>query len=401
MTVVELSAWDELVVELSAEQAAAIEREELANVLAGPSPGIWRVKTGAKVGVVVGEDWEVRVSPKLQVPHLMFLLAYAADQQGWRKIVAGFQAEADLFAAIASGFSWHATWAIDRNLLRSYVHRDERRVDIRGRIRFGDQLARGGGLPLPVEVSYDDFTEDVLENRMLKTAALLLLRLPRVPAAARGRLHRLRSVLEGVEPLSDWRGVPAPPITRLNQIYEPALRLAELILAAASLGEKAGHIRSTTFVFDMNKIFEDFVTAAFRESMRSHGGVVRDQDKAHSLDNARRLKLKPDLSWWTGSSCLAVLDAKYKAIDDGLMRHDDAYQMLAYCVAYGLPRGYLVYAKDTGQESHVHEVRNLPVDIVVSALDVGAEPEALLAQVEALADEVAAGSRKPPLALAS
>src|SRR2546421_12490505 len=112
MKLVQLAAWSELVVELSGEQATAIEREELANVLAGPTAGIWRVKTGSKVGVIVGEDWEVRVNPRLHVPHLMFLLAYAVDQRGWRSLVAGFEPEPDLFAAIASGFSWHATWAI-------------------------------------------------------------------------------------------------------------------------------------------------------------------------------------------------------------------------------------------------------------------------------------------------
>lgn len=390
MKLVHLPAWSELVVELSGEQATAIEREELANVLAGPTPGIWRVKTGSKVGVIVGEDWEVRVNPKLQVPHLMFLLAYAMDQRGWRNVVAGFEPEPDLFAAIASGFSWHATWAIDRSLLRGYLHRDERRVDVRGRVRFGDQIARAGGLPLPVEVSYDDFTEDILENRMLKTAALLLLRFPRVPAEARRRLQRVRSVLEAVETLADWRGVKAPPITRLNQGYASALRLAELVLSAASLGEQAGHVRSTTFVFDMNKVFEDFVTAAFRDSMRKHGGVVRDQVKAYSLDLERQLKLKPDLSWWDGSSCLAVLDAKYKAIDDGLMRHDDAYQLLAYCVSYGLPRGYLVYAKDSGAESRRHRLRNIDCEIVVTAVDIERKPEQVLAQVDALANRVAA-----------
>jgi 5-methylcytosine-specific restriction enzyme subunit McrC len=390
MTLIELPAWDELVVSLSPEQAAAIEREELANVLAGPAPGIWRVKTGSKVGVLVGEDWEVRVSPKLKVPQLMFLLAYAVDQRGWRNLVTGFEAEPELFAAIANGFSWHATWALDRNLLRGYVHRDERRVDVRGRVRFGDQIARGAGLPVPVEVSYDDFTEDVLENRMLKTAALLLLRFPRVPAEARRRLQRVRSVLDVVEPLADWRGVKAPPITRLNQTYESALRLAELILAAASLSDKAGRVKSTTFVFDMNKVFEDFVTAAFRDAMRKYGGLVRDQVKTHSLDEHGRLKLKPDLSWWDGGSCLAVLDAKYKAIDDGLMRHDDAYQMLAYCVSYGLRRGYLVYAKDSGAESRQHQLRNLDCEIVVTAVDVEMKPDHVLSQIAQLAARVAA-----------
>lgn len=57
--------------------------------------------------------------------------------------------------------------------------------------------------------------------------------------------------------------------------------------------------------------------------------------------------------------------------------------------AYGLDRGYLVYAKDSGTEPPTHVVRNSDPGIVVRALDVELEPDDLLRQVERLADEVA------------
>src|SRR5262249_40271685 len=161
--------------------------------------------------------------------------------------------------------------------------------------------------------------EDILENQIIKSATLLLLRLPRVPRDARRRLRRVRAALELVDRLADTRRFRRPDPTRFNQAYLPALRLAELILRASSASGKAGEFRSTTFVFDMNKVFEDFLTTAFREAMRPYAGVVRDQLQAQWLDVERRLALRPDLSWWDGSRCLAVVDAKYKAIDSGVM----------------------------------------------------------------------------------
>lgn len=384
--------------QLSSAQAVAIERAGLADVLAGPGQGFWEIRTGSKIGVVVGDDWELRVTPRIDVPRLMFLLAYAQDQRGWKKITAQFGREDDLFGAIASGFSWHATWALDRGLLRGYVGREERRNDIRGRVLFGAQIARSGGLPLPIHVAYDDFTADVLENRMLRTATQLLLRLPRIPAEARKRLLRVRAVLEGVSPLVAWRGVAAPETTRLNERYEAALRLAELVLAGASVNAAVGDVRSTTFVFDMNKVFEDFLTAAFREAMRPHGGEVRSQIAPYSLDESGVLALKPDISWWIGSSCAAIVDAKYKAVDDGVMKHPDAYQMLAYCLSYGLQTGYLAYAKDSGQEARTHRIRHSENDIVVATIDVEKEPEDVLADVAALASRIAREVRSARLA---
>jgi 5-methylcytosine-specific restriction enzyme subunit McrC len=347
------------------------------------------VQADSRVGVILGDGWEIRIRPQLDVPRLMFLLAYAADQSGWKDLMAPFEDRRDEIAAVASGFAWHALSAVERGPIRGYVRRDERRDHLRGRIRFADQISRSGGLPLPLEISYADYTPDVIENRMLLTTAMLLLHMPRVAPPARRRLLHLRARLEGVNPLRDWRAAPVPAITRLNEHYKPALLLAALVFRNLSLAETSGELSSATFMFDMNKVFEDFVTAAFTVAMRRYGGVVRPQVSEYSLDEGGRLKLRPDIGWWDGNHCLALVDAKYKAIDDNLLRHQDAYQMLAYCMSYGLERGYLVYAKDSGQSNAMHIVRNGRQQIVVRALDVELEPDALLQEVESLAAAVA------------
>ncbi|SCE69041.1 hypothetical protein GA0070216_101385 [Micromonospora matsumotoense] len=61
--------------------------------------------------------------------------------------------------------------------------------------------------------------------------------------------------------------------------------------------------------------------------------------------------------------------------------------MLACCVAYRLSRGHLVYALGARPPTR-HVVRNAGVEIVCHALDLAADPSALLAHVRVLADEV-------------
>jgi 5-methylcytosine-specific restriction enzyme subunit McrC len=395
MTSHAVRAWSSTVLELTAEQAWDLAARKVVQV-APESAGRWTITAGSRVGILVGDGWELRIRPKLDIPKLMFLILYAVDQSGWDDVAAEFEGAEDEIAGLAAGFSWFADRALSRGPLRWYVRVHERRDSLRGRVRFSDQIARSGGLPLPLEVSYDDFTADVVENRMLLTAANLLLRLPRVPARARHRLLHTRVRLQNVTPLRSWRGAKAPLRTRLNEHYAPALALAEFLFSALSLSDELldrdeQRRSSATFVFNMNKVFEDFVFAALADSMRPYGGDVRPQDKEFFLDEGERLKLKPDIAWWRGDSCRAVLDAKYKAIDDGKLRHDDAYQMLAYCTAYGLRRGYLVYAQDSGVEATTHLVRNAGIEVVVESLDVEAEPDDLIAQVRRLAHTVAAG----------
>lgn len=383
-----MEAWSQRNVELTHDQAAELAGLDLVDVVARPHGDYWVLVANSRIGVASGSGWELRVRPRLAVPKLFFLLAYSADPDGWKDESAEFAFERDLLDAIASGFSWHALGALERGVLRGYVRIDEALTGIRGRVRFGDQIARSANLPLPVEVSYDDYIENVIENQMLKTAAIALLRLPRLPGLARKRLLKLRALLDDVSLIERPREVTMPPLTRLNERYGPSLRLAELILHASSIDAPKGQLVATAFVFDMNKIFEDFVSVALREAMQPFGGEVRAQWSGW-LDQERQLGIRPDITWWSGSTCFAVVDAKYKALQLKGMPNADAYQMLAYCTALDLPHGFLVYAKDSEQASRSHEVRNSDCVIEIKTLDVESEPEPLLRQVDALAREIA------------
>jgi 5-methylcytosine-specific restriction enzyme subunit McrC len=151
----------------------------------------------------------------------------------------------------------------------------------------------------------------------------------------------------------------------------------------------------------MNKVFEDFLSTALRVALERHGGRVRLQYNATHLDDAARLTLKPDITWWHDGVCRAVIDAKYKALAVSGIPNADAYQMLAYCIAFGLERGHLVYAKDAGHEPLDHIVSGAGTRIRVDAIDVEREPADVLSEVNALAARIArvrmagAGSLKP------
>jgi 5-methylcytosine-specific restriction enzyme subunit McrC len=398
---IDLTAWSEQVEDLPAEVATALTRSGMVDVRVAEPPTRWRVVTDSRVGVLTVAGWEVRVKPKLGIPRLMFLLGYAADPRGWRELGPLFDVEDHLFSAIAHGFALQAERALSPAPLRGYVAVDERELTLRGRVRIGDQLARRPGLPIPLELTYDDHIADVPENRLVRGAAELLLRMPQIPKPVRLRLLRVRATLEDVEPARPSPSIRAPEITRLNVRYAGALALAELILRGTSLTTSRGQVASAAFVFDMNKVFEDFLSTALRVALERHGGRVRFQYSARHLDDAGRLTLKPDITWWHKGVCHAVIDAKYKALAVSAIPNADAYQMLAYCIAFGLESGYLVYAKDAGQKPLDHVVRGAGTRIRVRAIDVEREPAEVLSEIDALAAEIASlrisptGSSKP------
>jgi 5-methylcytosine-specific restriction enzyme subunit McrC len=203
-------------------------------------------------------------------------------------------------------------------------------------------------------------------------------------------LLQTRALLEDVAVLSDPRGVKAPEITRLNARYSASLSLAELVLQSTSLNAERGEVSAASFVFDMNEVFESFLTLALEDALRPFGGWLRAQYTT-TLDKDNRVRLKPDVTWWLEGRCRVAIDAKYKSlVDRRVMPHGDAYQMLAYCIALGIPRGFLVYAKESREQVADYEIKRHGYVVSVRAVDVELEPEALLAQVDELAAEIAA-----------
>ncbi|MEU2490028.1 restriction endonuclease [Streptomyces sp. NPDC007883] len=355
------------------------------------APGRWSLRAGSKVGSVAvgvpGADLActVRIVPKTPIARLFFLLGYSLDPRGaWRDGEVEVAEHRDLLPALAHAVERQADQALRQGLLQGYRATEESALVVRGRIREAEQIRRRFGATLPVEVAYDEFTTDIAENRLLRAAVERLLRLPGVPRDVRRRLLHQRARLADVavvvrgQPLPDWRP------TRLNARYHTALNLARVVLENASAEHATGGLRIDGFLFDMNKLFEDFVTVALRETLSGSGRTARLQD-AHYLDEAAAVRMRPDFVLYGADGApAAVVDAKYKAEKRGGFPEADLYQMLAYCTALGLPEGHLMYAK--GNASHAaHRVRHAGILIHQHVLDLDQQPAGLLADIAAVA----------------
>ncbi|WIE66202.1 restriction endonuclease [Curtobacterium sp. MCLR17_036] len=327
-------------------------REVAAGLVAARIADVWptfvadeyRVSGVRKVGVVRIAGHDVWIRPKTPVRRLFAMLGYArAGSAIWEDEDFGFAADEDLVPALAHAFERQASRALAGGALRGYVTRDDALPLVRGRWRIGDQLTRRGGQPLPVEVSFDDYVEDIAENQLVLTAATRLLRLPGVPSDVVGRLRRVVRVLDGVTVVPVGAPVPVVRSDRRNARYSAVLPLASLVLSGASIEQRAGSLVGAGFLINMWSVFEDFVTAALREAFRPFGGELVAQ-YASTLDVEGTVKIAPDLVWLVDGEVRACIDVKYKVEKHGQYPNADLYQMAAYCRRFGLAEGWLMYA---------------------------------------------------------
>ena len=379
----------ELCVPLSEEECDTLRRlnPEIEISPSIGSPGCYDLTPSSLIGAIELPTVAIQIHPKLEISRVLFLLSYAMDPSHWQDTVFGLEEADSLVEAIIPGFALQLKRALGPGILQGYRLEEDALATVRGRIRFHDQIARRFGILPPVEVRYDEFTEDIEENRLLKAALRALERIRIRSSEIWYQLHHFQAVLDRVSLVEyQSRNLPTINYTRLNHRYRHAVELSKLILKSLSYDLEDGRAAGAAFLVDMNEVFEKFVWVALREALGLSEWAFPLGSRNHPLfmDLAQRVSLKPDLSWWHDAKCMFVGDAKYKRINVPGIKNPDLYQTLAYTIAAKLPSGFLIYAAGEGEPA-LHEVVNVGKRLEVISVDLSATPSEILDEISHIA----------------
>ena len=389
------------------------ERDALARALRGSltieptagKDGVYHLTPGSTIGALELGGLSVSIRPKLPVSRVLFLASYAAGSVALHDRF-DYRNERDIVEVLALQLAAAARRAFAAGLLHGYRTEQEALPTVRGRIRVDEQIRRRFGVPLPLEAQYDEFTDDVTANRLVKAAAARLARMRIRAPSSRAGLAWIGARLDTVSPVEyAANAVPEIVFDRLNGHYRHVVALSRLILRQRSFEADRGGIRASGFLIDVNVIFQEFVTRALRDALQVSDRVFRSDEQIGriTLDVAGRVRLKPDLTWWDGGDCTFAGDVKYKRVEDANVPNADLYQLLAYATALDLPGGLLIYAQGE-QEPAAHRVRHAGKLLEAAALDLSGTPAALLDRMAALAKRVRAMRAKaaaPPVRLSA
>jgi 5-methylcytosine-specific restriction enzyme subunit McrC len=343
---IELREYQSAVVRMPATAARDVAEVSGGKVTVGvgPEPGTWAVTASGWVGTVVTPGFELLVRPKVPLHSLFLMLDVGLPPDAWQPATFAFGTDRNLLAAMAAFYARTAEQAVGRGLRRDYRQEEGRLVTLRGRVDLAAQLRTPGAVS-PVACRFDEYTADILENRALKAAARRLLRLPGVRPATRRLLERLVVQLDEVADVAvEPSAVDRIVFNRLNRHYEPALRLAALVLRNTSLLDRVGAADASAFLLDMPTLFQRWLTDRLARHLRRRLSIV-SEPLVH-LGDHRRVPMLPDFVFHDPEGRVVYGgDAKYKLTSDGRGRNADYYQLFAYLTALRLREGVLIYCQ--------------------------------------------------------
>lgn len=383
-----LVEYESVRLRLTQRQAVSLQATGAVDVRPSDDAGTWVVTAGNLVGSLVSGDVRLLIRPKIRPENLFLLLEVGLPEQAWRREAFDYATSGDLLPSVVAFFARTVETTLARGVLHAYREEQDRLVALRGRVDLPAQFTRAG-IAVPVACRYDDYTADIAENRYLRGAVRRALRVAHIAPEDRRRL------LSQLVALEDVTELPVRPddldrvrITRLNAHYEPALRLARLMLENLTLVDQRGGTTAASFLVDMNKLFERFVTERLRRALLGRLDV-RAEPSVH-LAERNQVRMNPDLEFRSQGTVVYVGDVKYKLTADARARTADYYQLLAYTTALDLPEGVLIYClAEGGRPERAVTVRHAKKVLHTRAVDLTGPPDAVATEIESLANWIA------------
>lgn len=225
--------------------------------------------------------------------------------------------------------------ALRRGLPHTYVHVQEERAGLRGRVDLPRQLRQPAHRLHLLHVAYDEFLPDRPETRLVRLAVERVLRLTRVEPTKR-LARELLLALEDVPPsrnvdrdFAQWR------LERGHASFAPLEGLTRLVLYELNPLVGGQTARTQAVLFDMNKVYEAYVAHLLRLQQPTWRVETQLRARLGRAGSQGAFTVKPDLLITLPSGEKIVADTKWKRLKPGDgptygISNADIYQMLAY-----------------------------------------------------------------------
>ena len=303
---------------------------------------------------------------KSAASNLLIMLAYANDIEFDSQTLSSLKSmTGNWYELLIRFFAMELHQQIRQGLFRNYISREDTLKYVKGRWDISQQIKKHAYSKVDFDLTYDEFTENILLNRLFKTISNILLRYTRNNVSRR-LLMDVRQWLGDVDEIYDFDKASFSQIhfSRLNDRFKDAYRLAKLFFEGQTLQVREGNTEAFAFVFDMNQLFEGYITQflvkhrkrifqyfdsipAVISQFSSKSTYLAKDSQGHG-----KIHLRPDvvLQHPVSKSNLLILDTKYKQLSRQAGQNDlspsDIYQMLAYSIRMSCDKVVLLFPQN-------------------------------------------------------
>ena len=333
------------------------ELKGILTIVRDPVKKTLRFTAHSRIGVAQFSNFEVAVTPKLQIRKIVEMINYTDDldlktfEEGEIRFAGK---SGTLTEIIITAFVEECRRLLRHGMFRSYNLQEDDLPVWRGKLIIPRQILNQANARLRLACEYDEFEYNNLENRII----LFGLKRSYYVTTSKEQKTKIRRLIQNFSGLMDFQEIRRDDFSKINYNqmnahYKKIHTLCKLIVDNTQITDlyeqKLRFVNS--FFIDMNRVFEKFVTKLF---MKHYPLSVKGQYR-YSLWKSNlkgSIKSIPDIlvKEEGGKKIHAVIDAKYK--ED--IVPEDLYQMEHYMHDHKKMEAYMILPEFETSKSDIY-----------------------------------------------
>ncbi|WP_456473789.1 McrC family protein [Candidatus Pyrohabitans sp.] len=310
-----------------------------------------------------GED-ENKVNEALR--NLHFMLQYTMDLRIGETSESLFK-KGDILEIYITMFLAELENILQSSIFREYITVEENLSTVRGKLLLAQHIKSNAVRNLPLAYcEFDELTQDNLINQTIKYT----LRILKVVSRSYENHRKIDQLLFIFDDVSDRVILPYLKdkihFNRLNLHFKPVVDKCFMFIRNFSVDLSSGRFEYGGIVFDMNKLFEEFIGRIIKKHKKDIGlkdYQIKLQYNIGKLDKNGNIVPKADIVILKNDKIHMIIDTKYKIDYKEKIKpsNHDIYQMIAYGIAAKCPEIVLLYPKPYNYSETSKEPITIPL----------------------------------------
>ena len=323
------------------------------------------LRTSHYVGVLQVNNLRIEILPKLYrrgidskdkanqaLKNLSYMLKYTRDLKIGETPQSIFET-GDVLEIYISMFLSELENVLQSSIFREYVAVEENLSTVRGKLLIAQHIRANATKNLPLAYcQFDELTQDNLLNQTIKYT----LRILRAISRSYENHRKIDQLLFIFDDVSDIAVQPHHRskihFSRLNLHFKPVIDKCFMFIRNFAVDLCSGRFEYGGLVFDMNKLFEEFIGRMMQKhkdelGLRDYQIELQNKENILKLDEQGNITPKPDIVIMKNGKIDMIIDTKYKIDYKQKINpsNQDIYQMMAYGIAAKCSEIVLLYPK--------------------------------------------------------
>jgi len=247
---------------------------------------------------------------------------------------------------------------IRKGLIKRYRKTHSNQKALKGKLIFNKNLQKNLVHKERFFCEHQVYDKDHLIHSIIFKALKILERIG--PPVLKDRLNRL------LFQMMDFKEIPINEsdftrvrLNRKSQVYSDALDIAKMLILNYSPNVSSGKDKMLTLLFDMNKLWEEFIYQVLLKYKKK--GIKVQGQRIKKFWEWK--KIAPDIVVTNlDTKEKIIIDTKWKMVENSQPGDEDLKQMFAYNLLWGAEKSILLYPKVAQVDSKFGEYTFKPVD---------------------------------------